>query len=166
MNNKGQTLIEVLVALTIGVLILTSIVTAVISALSNAQYTKNQTDANTYVQEAMDFIKSLRNTDYATFKNLSGNYCFASSCTSLNSTIGDPCGPKSVSCGQNIGVFVREIQVIQNSISCGQGGNENETDVKATVSWSDSKCTSSSNLYCHQVSAESCFSNFGIQPTP
>ena len=166
MNNKGQTLIEVLVAFAIGSVIVIAITTVVIAALNNAEYSKNQTYANLYIQQGMDIIRHLRDNNYTEFSNFSGNYCLASTCTSLNSTIGDPCGPMSISCPQNVGIFIRQVKITQNSPNCSKGGSSSETDVQTTVSWSDNKCTNASNVFCHQITAETCFSNFGVQSVP
>lgn len=166
MNSKGQTLIEVLIALAVGVTVIVSTTTAVLSALSNSEYARNKSYAISDTQQAMDIIKSFNNNNYLIFKNLNGDYCFASTCKTLNSNIGDPCGPKSITCGQNVGSFVREVKITQNSGNCAYGGAPNETSLQVTVSWSDFKCSNTSNIFCHNETSQTCLSNFNIQPTP
>ncbi|MBI3069818.1 MAG: hypothetical protein HYY87_00750, partial [Candidatus Levybacteria bacterium] len=54
---KGQTLIEVLLALGTAVVVLSATVVAVLSALNNAQFSKNQSLATQYAQEGMEVMR-------------------------------------------------------------------------------------------------------------
>lgn len=164
-KNKGQTLIEVLVALAAIVVVTSAITIAVITSLNNAEYSKTANLATQYAQQAMEQIKSMRNTDYATFASLVGNYCYAKACAKLVSTTdtSNPCWQKQGQyCVQNVDTFVREIALEQNSATC--GGIATKVTVK--ISWADSKCTDRTNLYCHQEVLVSCMSNYQNVPLP
>lgn len=144
----GQTLIEVLVALGAAIAVLFGITIAVLSSLNNAKFTQNQNLANKYAAQGMEIVRQLRDSSSSgLFQYQNIYYCLGQQ--DENPT------KKGLECGQNVGVFVREVKLEQNSSSCGGTG------VLSTilVSWSDSACTSVSNSYCHQVKLISCFSN-------
>lgn len=147
-SEYGQTLIEVLVALSAAIAVLFGITIAVISSLNNAQFTQNQNLANKYAAEGMEIIRQLRDSSSSGLSQYSNIYY----CLDQNGNL----TAKGLGCGQNVGVFMREINLEQNSSSCG-----GETGVLSTalVSWSDSACTNISDPYCHQVKLISCFSN-------
>jgi type II secretory pathway pseudopilin PulG len=60
-NQQGQTLIEVLIALTVGVLILGALVIATIVSIRNAQFSQNQLQATKFAQEGIDLVRTIRN---------------------------------------------------------------------------------------------------------
>lgn len=144
----GQTLIEVLVALGAAVAVLFGITVAVISSLNNAKFTKNQNLANKLATQGMEIIRQLRDSSSSGLFQYSNIYYCLGQDGNLTA--------KGLGCGQNVGVFVREVRLEQNSSSCSGG-----TGVLSTVlvSWSDNACTDVSNPYCHQVKLISCFSN-------
>ena len=78
MGEKGQTIIEVLVALGASVAIIAAVTIAVTSALSNSLYNKNQNLATQYAQQGMEIMRQMRDSDWSSFSALSGNpaqYC-------------------------------------------------------------------------------------------
>ncbi len=155
-NQKGQTLVESLIALAVAVVIVSAIVVSVISSLSNAQYTKNQNLANQYASQGMEVVRGIRNTSWDTISSYNGDYCLPENQTTLIAK-GTGCSPK-----QNVaGVFLREVNIDHNSPSCDQ-----TLGITVNVSWSDGKCTDSSNSFCHVVSLVSCFGNNNAVPTP
>lgn len=155
-EQTGQTLIEVLAALGAAVVVVTAVVIAVVGALSNAQFSKNQNLATQYAQEAMEVVRAQRNSDYLSFSSLTTDtYCLDKGKTNLATA-------SAMGCGQNVDVFVREIDIEKNSPSCGLTAAK----VSAYVSWSDSKCTDPTEIFCHQVHLDSCLSNFNVVPTP
>ncbi len=155
MREKGQTLVEALIALGVAIIIISAIVVAVISSLSNTQFTRNQNQANHFAQEGMEITRGIRNLSWLSFLALSSTYyCLPSS-------------PKNLAvrgingCTQNVGIFVREVTIEHTSATC-----VGTSRVTVDVSWSDSKCTDSSNTFCHEVSLVSCFGNNNAVPTP
>jgi len=57
---QGQTLVEVLVAVGVTTLLLVAMVAAVTRSLSNAQFSKNKSQAAKYVEEGLEVIRSIR----------------------------------------------------------------------------------------------------------
>jgi type II secretory pathway pseudopilin PulG len=148
MKEKGQTLIEALVALGAAVLVLSAITVAVISALNNVQYTKNQNLATQYAQQGVETMRQLSQSNWGDFSsNNNTNYCLPDGSSTL---VDFPVN----GCGQNIGIFVREVDIAQSSLSC-----SGAVLITVIVSWSDSKCQDPSSPYCHNVTLNSCLSN-------
>ncbi len=147
-KQRGQTLIEALVALGAASLVVSAITVTVITALNNVQYTKNQNLAGQYAQQALEAMRQLSLSNWTLFSSYSGKYCMDGGTTSLRTP-----DPASGDCGLNYGTFKREVSITQNSTSC-----SNATLTTAVVSWGDSKCPST-NLYCHNVTLSSCYTN-------
>lgn len=103
-NENGQGLIEVLVALGIAVIIIVAISRLTIGSLNNAQFGKDQSAANNYAQEGMDFLRKIRNSDWTTFSSLNGVYCLAEDSSALQP---EPPG----GCPQNVDTFKRTVAV-------------------------------------------------------
>ncbi len=165
-KQNGQTLIEALVALGAAVLVLSAITVAVISALNNVQYTKNQNLATQYAQQGIEIMRQISQSSWGSFSAYNaGRYCLAQRDTSpcpLGSLIGSCSVSSGTSCGQNYGIFVREVDVAQGSqVTCSIGS----IGVTVIVSWSDGRCTDLNNTYCHNVKLNSCLSNHNVNVT-
>lgn len=172
-NQKGQSLIEVLVGMVTMSIIVGAITVVTINALNNAVYSKNQHLATEYAQQGMEIVRNLRDRQYSSFISLNGYYCLAKSCTDIHPTAVlsngnpyDPCGPKSLLCQQNVGgenadIFVRQVFVDPNGTYCQDGTQNNTqgTQVTVNVSWYDQKC-GSANIFCHTVQLSSCLSTY------
>ena len=59
-SNKGQTLVEVVLAVAVASLVLIGLTRATIVALRNAQFAKNQALATQYAQEGMESLRKCR----------------------------------------------------------------------------------------------------------
>lgn len=167
-KQNGQTLLEVLLAFSVLILVLSAIIIGVTTSLSNTQYTKNQNLANSYAKQGMAVVRQLRDSSWPNFSSKDKvNYCLAQEnpmkLVELTST----------DCGQNVGIFSREVTIERNLPDCSAGSPPTPTPtpvptarkVTVTVSWSDSKCPVG-NPRCHNVKLISCFSNIDIKPTP
>lgn len=159
--NFGQTLIEMLVAVGIAVIVISSMTVAVTTALSNAAFSKNQSLATQYAQEGMELVKNEANSSYQTFSNMLGRYCLSQTCASDISM----CNKQSSgNCPTNINynLFIRQADIL----SAGSGLSKCVNSIQATISvlWSDGKCQA--GAYCHTVSVVSCFSNANVIQTP
>lgn len=152
---KGQTLIEVLVALSISVFVVSGTTIAVISALNNAQFSKNQNLATQHAQEGMEFLRNLRNNDWGTFRESLGSFCLGKGSTALERKL-------SLDCPQNVDNFIRQIDIKTDEAPC--LGDQ----VKATVyvGWADGKCISRTDYFCHKVKLSTCFSKSEVIPSP
>lgn len=145
MNEKGQTLIEVLVALSAVVIMVSAVAIVIVSSLSNAQFTRDQDLATKYSQEGMEVLRKVRNADYVAFRNYSGTYCLSKGQATLPNASGN-CNTR------NVDNFVRFVQVEQTP-GCGP----NIAKATVAVAWTDGKC-SASNVFCHKAELVSCFS--------
>jgi len=176
-RRSGQTLIEVLAALTAAAVIIAAIISSAIGSLNNSEFSRDTNLAAQFSQQGIEIIRNMRNTNITSISLQSlpdSTYCFAKSCTALVSS-NTSCWQKTGnSCGQNVDKFIREVKIVHNSTDCnatptplGQFGVI-PSNVKATVAvyWSDTKCTSSGNLFCHANVISSCFSDFTVVTTP
>jgi len=145
---KGDTLIEVLIALAAAVVVISTITTLAIVTLNNAQFSRDQDQSTKYAQEGMEVIRGIRNNNYVGFRSYSGKYCLAEGDTSLGSPVA-ACNTVNV-----INKYIRFVTIAQNS-GCG-AVSTNLTNIVITVLWTDGKCTG--GAYCHSSKLTSCFS--------
>lgn len=156
-KQRGQTLLEILIALGASVFVLSAITVVVISSLSGTQFTKNQNLAKQYAQEGIEVVRRIRDSGgWTGFSTLNGRYCLSAGSTLLPSA-SPPCTTRNVG-----GVFVREIQIVAGN--CPSGGGPNGSTVTSTVSWADGKCTG--NTYCHKVQLATCLHNVNFKAAP
>lgn len=173
-RQKGQTLLEILLAFSVLVLILSAAILGITTSLSNAQYTKNQNLANSYAQEGMTIVRQIRDSDWVKFSSYITNatYCLPANSTDLVAGSFPPSPCISYPVG---GVFLREIIIEQNSSNCSAGNPPTPTPtptstpkggkVTIRVLWTDSKCPVG-NTYCNKVELVTCFSNIDQKITP
>ncbi len=144
---KGQSLLEVMVALAAASMIIAAVVGAVVSALNNEQYGTSQNQATQYAQEGLDIIRNSSQADWNAFMLQIGEYC-------LNE---DGTVPSSPPCIESIAHSIREIRIDHNL--CGitpYPDPPTNAQVASVVKWSDGKCPAGTQ-YCHQVKLVSCF---------
>ena len=157
-GEAGQTLMEILLAFSVAVLILSAIVIVVITSLSNAQYTKNQNLANSYAREGMAVIKKLRDSSWIQFSSLTyPNYCLGPTLTLTEASPLLLCRQNGYLVGE---IFSREVNFVHNSLDCSSGSK-----ATVTVSWADSKCPVGNSL-CHNVQLITCFSSIDQKQAP
>ncbi len=162
--SSGQSLIEILVALSITLILLSVSTVTIVTALNNAQHTKNRNLSSHYAEQGLEIVRQMRDSDWQTFSALSGSYCLAETCTRVSSSGGN-CGRKvTSSCGANVDTFSREVRIERNIAACNLGGNSNNLRATVTVAWSDGQCASN-NDYCRQVSQTACYANLYSDPS-
>lgn len=90
-NQSGQSLFEVMIALAISAIIIIALVALVSSATRNAVFSKNQTEASRFAQEAVEWLRQERDTDIATFKTHAATttWCLSSLDWTKNRSCGD-----------------------------------------------------------------------------
>lgn len=143
-SEKGQTIIEAVVALSIILLIISAIAIVIVNALYNSQFIRNQNTANKYAQQGMEFVKNLQQNNLSSFALYdNGTYC-------IDTTL-SPSALTSICDTINAGSPKRTIDFIRGSSEC----STIETKVTVTVKWSSTKCPSS-NTFCHQSKLISC----------
>lgn len=159
-GEAGQTLIEILLAFGVSIMVLSAIVVGVTTSLSNTQYTKNQGLANSYAKEGMAVVRQIRDSSWTKFLEYEtyDTYCILQNFTALT----DP--PLASNCGQNVGIFMREVEFEHNSGEC-SNGSVNGSKVTVKVSWSDNKCPIGTP-YCHKVELITCFSKADQRQEP
>lgn len=72
-NEKGQTLIEVIVAIVLSALILVGVVKLVASSFANVDFSENQVNASASAQQGIDYMGNMFETNYAQFINVLDN---------------------------------------------------------------------------------------------
>src|SRR3989344_5848543 len=100
-NQRGQALIEALLALAFVVVIITAVVITVINALNSAAFNKNQNLATQYAQEGLDITRNMKDTRYSDFIALdeTQKYC------------PEPNGTLIINENCKVGEFIREIYI-------------------------------------------------------
>ncbi|MBI2032561.1 MAG: hypothetical protein HYT09_02850 [Candidatus Levybacteria bacterium] len=168
-REKGTSLIEALVALSIAVVIISGITAVVITSLNNTTYTKFQNQATSFSQEGLEIVRQLAGSDYTSFENTYAqtNYCLGESGILVNKADVGTCANESVLVGK---YFLREVTIDLRNASCIQGptpvgeADRDYARVIVTVSWSDSKCTE--DIYCHKIDSRSCIVDSSAVPSP
>jgi Tfp pilus assembly protein PilV len=162
MNQKGQSLIEALIALGVAAIIVSAITIAVISAVGNSDFAKYQNLATTAAQEEMAYVRNLSKTDWNNFQeiysggNLSGCFCYDASGKNLNSTNLEDCLSRASDCTSTSDIFSHYVFInFLGQDQYGAGKCFSSAYVQTGVSWSDSKCSDASD-YCHYVNLDSC----------
>lgn len=160
---RGQTLIEVVVAIGIFGVVMVAISTIIISSLSNVQYSKYQNQATQYAQEGMEVIRNWRDTSFGNFNTnptVGISYCFPQSCTKFGPGFCDTsCPVPSIANIDN--TFMREVSFSSDPLTCNVvGATIAPKKVQVTVKWTDGKC--STGQFCHQANIVSCLSDYTV----
>lgn len=150
---KGQTIIEAVVALVTILLILTAIAVVIVSGLYNSTYIKNQNEANKFAQQGMELVRNIQQNSLSTFKGYVDSavlYCIDDQTSSLYS---QDCTNTGVNTGSS---FNRTIEFTKNASECNNSNQATQSlKVNVTVRWSSSKCPAD-NTYCHKSELVSC----------
>jgi Tfp pilus assembly protein PilV len=162
-SEKGQSLVEVVIALGIAVTIVIAFTSATISSIRNSQFAKDQNQATKHVQESLEIIRAIRDQDgtvasgtWSTLwtTNMSGNnstsgykgkcyildktgvtYSFTMSLTASGGDCADSNDP-AITGTQ----FFRKINISDD------GTNIDKKTIRVRVYWTDSKGTHSSDI--------------------
>lgn len=155
--NRGQTLLEALIALTILVIILGAVATSVLTSINNSSFVKQQNQANKLAQQGMEYIRDRINNSganrfatYTGYANANQTQCLGD----INSAT--PLTPGSCGNTANVqGVFEREVTFTAGS--CDTGNTfVNGLTVTVNVYWTSGKCSLGS-AFCHRQKLTSCF---------
>jgi prepilin-type N-terminal cleavage/methylation domain-containing protein len=146
---KGQSLIEVLVALGIISIVTTALASVIITSMDNAQLSKNQNLALQYSQEGIEVVRQLRDQDYIAFRSHNNTFCLDKGSNTLESDCTNP----------NIdNFFLRKVTIVQSGCSA------NVASAVVAVSWADGKCPDN-NTFCRSSKLETCLSTINEVPT-
>lgn len=72
-SQKGQSIIEATVAISIVALIIVALVSAITVSVRNATYAKNKSLATKYVTEGIEAVRSIRDNSWLTFYDAAGD---------------------------------------------------------------------------------------------
>ena len=143
---KGQSLVEVVVALSIAVLIVIAFTNATLVAVRDAQFAKNQNQATRIAQRSLELIRAVRDqdneVDSGTWNSLWGSSSLNSGkCYILNET--DATLTSATNCNdtsdqQIDSVFKRKIRLTNSPSTPGK------IDVYVKVYWTDGRGTHAS----------------------
>lgn len=170
-NQKGQTILEILLAFGVSVLVLTGVILGISTSLKKSEYAKDQSLASAYAQEGMATVRKTRDISWHNFTDTfttNTKYCIKSDlslsapisagqhCTGVTNGIGNPPGY----------IFSREVTVEHDCSAgaCASAGCAGGSYVQLDVFWATGDCTSGS--YCHKVGIVSCLFNLYDPPTP
>lgn len=128
-KERGQSLFEVVVAIAISALIVVTIVSLVSNSLRNATFSKNSAQAASYAQEAVEWLRSQRDSDIAAFitNTTTPVWCFRD----LSWAISGACLDTQVISGTP---FLREARFSSSLVS-----GKTAIEASVVVSWSDSQ---------------------------
>jgi len=144
---RGQTIIEAVVALMTILLIITAIAIVIVNGLYNSTFIKNQNQANKYAQRGIEFVRNIQKNDLTTFASFNQNatYCIDEENNTLTTT---SCSDTGV----NLGTTFNRTVVFSPS-----GGQCPNTEIKVTVrvKWVSTKCPAS-NTFCHKSELIAC----------
>lgn len=74
-ESLGQSLIEMLLMISLVVVLVTSIVVGSTVSLKNQQISSSKDQALRYAQQGVEIVRALRNTDWTSFQLYSGSWC-------------------------------------------------------------------------------------------
>ncbi|MEN9407159.1 MAG: hypothetical protein RLZZ455_375 [Candidatus Parcubacteria bacterium] len=142
-----------MVAMTVGVLVLTAITSSVLTSLVNSRVSNESNEAAQIAQEGIEIARSSRTA-------AAGTYCLDQGVSRLSGIPQGTCTAANVS-----GKYIRSVDVVPGTASdCGIDVNK----TVVTVKWTDSKCADGS--YCHKSVLSSCMNVIAlagtVTPTP
>jgi prepilin-type N-terminal cleavage/methylation domain-containing protein len=137
--NRGQSMLEVLVAIAIAALIMMGVVSLSTVSVRNSSYSRDNSLATKFAQEAMEWLREERDKDWTDFAARAGTYTI--NCQPLLESSWD------TSCGAINGKFVRsaELSVVDF--------DPNRISATVTVQWQDGDKT-------HRTRAVTRFTNW------
>lgn len=143
LSSKGQTLVEMIVVISVGILVVGGLVFATISSLRNANFAKNQAQVTKLAQEGIERARSIRNQDGLV------NFSYGSGQTTSKFSdlygvkMVDTCNPCKFKLSSNqsgleftgsyetLGNFTRQVQIVDDA------NWASEKKVTVVVSWTD-----------------------------
>lgn len=150
---RGQTLVEVMVAMTVGMLVLTAITSSVLTSLVNSRISNSSNEASQIAQEGIEITRLSRTA-------AAGTYCLDGGVSKISGIPQGTCATANVN-----GKYIRSVDVFPGTAAdCGIDVNK----TVVTVKWTDAKCANGS--YCHKTVLNSCMNVIAlagtITPTP
>ena len=123
---RGQSLFELIIAIGIGVIIVTAIVQLVTISVRNASFSKNKNEATRLAQQALEWLRTEKEKDWAGFYARAGNPTYW--CLPTLAWTAGQCGSGQTISGST--TFTRQATLDQEDVD----GNTTSV-VVVTVSW-------------------------------
>lgn len=174
-SEKGQALIEAIIAITVVTAVITAVVAVIITSLSSTNAIKNNDLATNYAQQGIELVRDIKSAGFADFVSNypTEQYClddYESSPELLDDDVDiDPLDPDSdpdcdLETGYNVGNYIRRIYINHlGNDSTGVNVCAEGTFVSSKVLWNDNKCVGDAN--CHNVEIKTCFTDLNeLQP--
>lgn len=131
-SQRGQTLLELLVVLFVVGLIITGVVSVVTVSVRNARFSRDQAQASRFAQEAMEWVRQERDSDWTVFSShIRTTYCMST----LSWNTATPCSASNIIPNT---VFLRNVTL--------STVDANTISVEVVVAWTDSAGTHQSRL--------------------
>lgn len=133
-NERGATLLEVLMMVSVAALLVTGLVASTINSVGSARASRMRSQAVRFAQEGMELVRGDRDKSWKPFSNKSGNYCLGENGIFTSQP----------SCAPNVGedVFTRTV-LFEWVASPGY------MKVTVTVMWPEGSGQKSTNLISH-----------------
>lgn len=74
-KDRGSTLLEVLMMVSVAALLVTGLVASTINSVGNARASRMRSQAVRFAQEGMELVRGERDKSWKPFSNKNGNYC-------------------------------------------------------------------------------------------
>jgi hypothetical protein len=156
-NQKGQSLVEALIALGVATIVVSAMAVAAITAVSNSDFGKYQNLATQYAQQGMEVVRQQSQTDWSKFAATAGTDSANSYC--LDQTIPPKFtslqGCTEINDQNGHAFFLRDVTLLQTGPA--NQGCRGAIQATVDVSWRDGKCTGAN--FCHKVTLVSCFAD-------
>ena len=132
---SGQSLFELVVAVSVVGLTLVAILQLVSTSISNNTFSEDRTRATQYTQEALEWARAERDRDWGEFTAQAGTgvgntHCIATLPADVNGLSGTECGAEEFITDT---ILRRQITLIYDP-----GIDQNSVDVRVVTSWEDS----------------------------
>jgi type II secretory pathway pseudopilin PulG len=150
-NEKGQSLFEIVVSLAISTLIIVSLVSLASTSIRNSTYSRNNTIATRSAQQAIEWLRGERDTDWDTFYDrgfANSNWCLPTLDWG-NATAEPQCLTNQIVPDT---IFYREVIFTPGSVDV-LSVTKVYIDVKVKVYWTDAQGL-------HEVSSSTRFSDW------
>ena len=187
---KGQTLIEMLLAIVVASFLLVALTAIILTTFTNINNNQNDSTALQFAQSGMEYMKSQAQQNPIFLSNLASkgaNFCLGSTSTTESAHGPTPtpdsngitnplqqCPSSSIPASyllvDSIGqLYLRQVNITAGGNPCVSGGVYTNYLVEVSVGWHDNKCSpsssSNSNYFCRITKLDTCISNTNALPT-
>jgi Tfp pilus assembly protein PilV len=144
-DQKGQTMVEILIAMTVVTVVMVAVVSRAIDAVKSAQFARNKSLATRYAQEGVEWGRLQR--DAMGWESFSGlltagsiqQYCLIDITADIDSMTVDACGSGDEITGTH---FQRQVDLTLTDVA----GENDYVYVEVRVSWEDAIGTHNARL--------------------